>query len=55
LALLSTDLELTDEEIIQIYGKRWDIEVFFKTTKSFLSLAKEFQWRSYDSELKPSL
>jgi len=49
LALLSTDLELTDEEIIRIYGKRWDIEVFFKTTKSFLKLAKEFQGRSYDS------
>jgi len=25
LALLSTDLELTDEEIIRIYGKRWDM------------------------------
>lgn len=49
LALLSTDLLLADEEIIQIYGKRWDIEVFFKTTKSFLNLAKEFQGRSYDS------
>ena len=49
LALLTTDLELTDEEIIQIYGKRWNIEVFFKTTKSFLNLAKEFQGRSYDS------
>ena len=51
LALLSTDLELTDEEIIRIYGKRWDIEVFFKTTKSFLNLAKEFHGRSYDSML----
>jgi len=49
LALLSTDLELTDDEIIRIYGKRWGIEVFFKTTKSFLNLAKEFQGRSYDS------
>jgi hypothetical protein len=49
LALLTTDLELTDEEIIRIYGKRWNIEVFFKTTKSFLNLAKEFQGRSYDS------
>ncbi|KJR97695.1 MAG: transposase [Peptococcaceae bacterium BRH_c4a] len=49
LALLSTDLELTDEEIIRTYGKRWNIEVFFKTTKSFLNLAKEFQGRSYDS------
>lgn len=48
LALLTTDLELTDEEIVQTYGKRWEIEVFFKTTKSFLKLAKEFQGRSYD-------
>lgn len=27
---------------------RWDIEVFFKTTKSLLMLQKEFQGRSYD-------
>lgn len=26
----------------------WDIEVFFKTTKSLLKLQKEFQDRSYD-------
>ena len=51
LALLSTDLELTDEEIVQTYGKRWEFGVFFKTTKSFLSLAKEFQGRSYDCML----
>jgi hypothetical protein len=49
LALLSTDISLSDEEIIRIYGKRWDIEVFFKMTKSHLNLAKEFQGRSYDS------
>lgn len=49
LALISTDITLTDEEIIRIYGKRWDIEVFFKMNKSFLNLAKEFQGRSYDS------
>ena len=49
LALLSTDLTLADEEIICLYKKRWDIEVFFKTTKSFLNLAKEFQGRFYDS------
>ncbi len=48
LALLSTDVFVPDEEIIRIYGKRWDIEVFFKMTKSFLALAKEFQGRSYD-------
>ena len=49
LALLSTDLEITEEEIIRIYGLRWDIEVYFKVCKSFLGLAKEFQGRSYDS------
>lgn len=48
LALLSTDLTLSDEEVVRIYGKRWDIEVFFKMTKSYLNLAKEFQGRSYD-------
>jgi len=47
--VLSTDTSLKDEEIIRIYGKRWDIEVFFKMTKSHLNLAKEFQGRSYDS------
>jgi hypothetical protein len=46
---LSTDITLTDQEIIKIYGMRWDIEVFFKTTKSLLKLQKEFQSRSYDS------
>ncbi len=49
LALISTDTNLTDEEIIRIYGKRWDIEVFFKMNKSLLNLAKEFQCRSYDA------
>lgn len=48
LALLSTDTAINDEEVIRIYGKRWDIEVFFKMVKSYLALAKEFQGRSYD-------
>jgi hypothetical protein len=49
LAILSTDCTLSDQDIIRIYGMRWDIEVFFKTTKSLLKLQKEFQGRSYDS------
>jgi DDE superfamily endonuclease/Archaeal putative transposase ISC1217 len=49
LALLSTDTTLTAEEIIRLYGLRWDIEVFFKMAKSFLNLAKEFQSRSFDA------
>jgi hypothetical protein len=51
LAVLSTDTNISEEEIIRIYGKRWDIEVFFKITKSHLALAKEFQGRSYDMML----
>jgi hypothetical protein len=49
LALLSTDVNLADEEIVKLYKRRWDIEVFFKITKSYLRLAKEFQSRSYDA------
>lgn len=48
LALISTDTTLIGEEIIRIYGKRWDIEVFFKMCKSYLKLQKEYQGRSYD-------
>ncbi len=49
LALLSTDVDLADEEIVKLYKRRWDIEVFFKITKSYLRLAKEFQSRGYDA------
>ena len=48
LAILSTDLTLVPQEVIRIYKMRWDIEVFFKCTKSLLRLQKEFQGRSYD-------
>ncbi|WP_256861166.1 transposase, partial [Bacillus cereus] len=48
LALLSTDTSLPDDEIVRVYGKRWNVETFFKMTKSYLRLAKEFQGRSYD-------
>ena len=49
IALVSTDMSLKAEEIIALYGKRWDIETFFKFTKSYLQLAKEFQTRSFDA------
>jgi hypothetical protein len=49
LALMSTDIELANEEIIRIYGKRWDIEVFFKMAKQHLKLAKEIQCRDFDA------
>jgi hypothetical protein len=49
LALLSTDTELADDDIVRIYGKRWDIEVFFKMAKQHLKLAKEIQCRDFDA------
>ena len=49
IALITTDMELSEEEIIRIYGKRWDIEVFFKTCKTYLKLRKECRSLSYDA------
>ena len=49
LAIISTDTTISEEEIIRIYGKRWDIEVFFKTCKSYLHLVKECRSLSYDA------
>lgn len=48
LVIASTDLSLDDKEIIRIYGMRWEIEVFFKASKSLLKLGTEYQGRSYD-------
>lgn len=48
LALLSTDADLSDTDIVRIYGKRWDIEVFFKMSKQYLHLEKSVQLRSFD-------
>lgn len=48
IALLSTDTALADEEIVRQYGKRWDIEVFFKMCKQHLKLVKEIQIRDFD-------
>jgi len=49
LALLSTNTKLADEEVVRIYGKRWDIEVFFKMAKQHLKLTKEIQCRDFDA------
>ena len=49
LCIISTDTKLDENEIIRIYGKRWDIEVFFKVCKSYLHLSKECRSISYDA------
>ncbi len=49
LCLITTDTTLSEEEIIRLYGKRWDIEVFFKVCKSYLRLSKECNSLSFDA------
>ena len=49
LVLVTTDMTLSETEIIRLYGKRWGIEVFFKTCKSYLNLSKECRSISYDA------
>ena len=49
IAIASTDITLAFEEIIRIYGMRWNIETMFQICKSDLRLASEFQSRSFDA------
>ena len=49
IAFICTNPDLSEEEIIRIYGKRWPIEVFFKTCKSYLNLVGECHSLSYDA------
>ena len=49
LAIGTTDLSLLPRQVISLYSRRWNIEVFFKTVKSCLGFAKECQSRSFDA------
>ena len=49
LHFISTDCSIDEDEILRIYGYRWQIEVFFKSVKSKLGLASEFQCRYYSA------
>jgi hypothetical protein len=53
LAILSTDIELSENQIIEYYSHRWGIETFFQTCKSFLCLQKSTQSLNY-SEIHAS-
>ena len=48
IVILSTDTDLSDAEIVRLYGNRWSIECCFKVCKSLLKLGKEFHGVSYD-------
>ena len=49
IAFICTDTSLSEKEIIRVYGKRWQIEIFFKTCKSYLQLISECHSQSYDA------
>ncbi len=55
LALLSTDTDLPDAEVVRIYEKRWDIEMLFKMAKQHLKLVKEIQCRDFDMLIAAAL
>ena len=40
--------DLSDAEIVRLYGNRWSIECCFKVCKSLLKLGNEFHGVSYD-------
>ena len=48
-AFLCTDLSLSDEDVIALYGKRWKIEEFFRVCKHYLKFTGEFRQTSYEA------
>lgn len=50
-ALITTDVTLDHEDMLRIYGKRWDIEPMFRVCKEHLRLTREFQTRSLDATI----
>ena len=48
-ALLSTDTELAETEIVRLYGRRWDIEPCFRMLKHTLNLEREMESRDFDA------
>lgn len=49
LTLVTTDMSLMKETVISIFGKRWEIEVYFKVCNSYLRLEKDCRALSYDA------
>lgn len=49
--ILSTKVDLADEEIVHIYGKWWNVEVFFKMMKHYLNLERVTQLRNFVSSI----
>ena len=49
ICIVSTDIDLSPERIIELYGRRWSIEVAFKAQKSYLGLKSECQDHDFDT------
>ena len=47
--ILSTDTKLSDNKIIAIYARRWQIEVMYKNAKQYLGMEKRCQSRNFDA------
>ena len=44
-----TDMSLSSVEILELYAKRWSIEVFFKTCRGFLGFEDDTRALNYDT------
>ena len=44
-----TDTTLDEETVLRVYAMRWQIETYFKMTKSYLNLCNECHSTSYDA------
>ena len=51
LAILSTDCTLTKQEIIRIYGMRWEIIQTFGLSPSDSDINPLFLWQTFQSNL----
>lgn len=47
--ILSTDTKLSDNKIIAIYARRWQIEVMYKNAKQYLGMEKRCLSRNFDA------
>ena len=47
--IVCTDMDLSAVEILELYAKRWSIEVFFKTCKGFLGFEDDSRALNYDT------
>ena len=50
-ALITTNIDLTDEEVVALYMYRWSIETFIKILKGSFGLYRGFHTRNFESNV----